>query len=284
MRGLLCVLLLGCATGGAAGDGDTDLPNRGFVPYEEVRDADDRLVRVLDVPHEAPCAVVEGAALWLYSASCVDEVCSIERARTEDGLSFEPPETVMEGARAPHVVRAGGEWRMAYVDAEGRIGVARGDGRTFHGAVTALSGEAPSLAGEHLYFVREAAVWRAGADGTGARQVMTGGEGCTDADGAPEKCWDAEGVADAEVRLAETATGRVVYRMVYTATGGGLGFAASADGVRWSRFAFNPLLDKASDGTNVRFGDRYALYFAAGGSEPYVAAAFNDPSAPSESF
>jgi len=262
---------LGCATGGAAGGGDTDLPNRGFVPYEKLRDADGAVVRVVE-GLDAPCAVVEGEALWLYLEDC-EGACRVVRVRSEDGVRFTAPEEVVASGRAPFVV---GE-SMAYVDGEGRVVV--------DGVTTEVRGEAPSLAGEHLFFVREGALWRAGLGGMGAERVMGGGTGCVDARDEETRCWDAGGIVDAEVRISTGATGRSLYRVVYTAEEGGVGFAASADGRAWSRFAFNPVFeDRARSPTNVRFGDVFALYFAAGRAQRFVVAAFNDQGAPSESF
>ncbi len=279
------MVVAGCATGGSAGGGDTELPNRGFVPYEKVRDAEENVIPVLAAPLDAPCAVVDGDTLWLYAEACDGDDCHVERAGSTDGVSFGERTSVLDGARAPHVVRDGAAWRLAYVAADGRIGVARGDGGRFEGASTEVMGEAPSLAGESLYFVRDGAVWRAAVDGTGASAVMGGGEGCPDAFGGEEKCWDADGIVDAEVRQTTSATGRELYRMVYTGASGGVGFAVSADGSSWSRFAFNPVLpDRARGPTNVRFGDRYALYFGVGRADRFVVAAFNDDGAPSESF
>jgi hypothetical protein len=256
---LLCVF--GCATGGEAGGGGSELPNRGFSPYETVQDGDAGVLRVV-LEADEPCAVADGDGVFLYLQVCDGDRCAIERRRADDGVHFGEPEPVRDDGRAPFATSDG---RLAYVTDAGFIAV--------DDDVSTHQGSAPSLTTDALYFVRDDAVWRAVGDE--AVQVF----------GAAESGWDRDGVADAEVRAETTATGRDQYRMVYTAVGGGIGFAASADGTTWSRFAFNPVLEGSARGpTNLRLGDRYALYFAVGRIERFVVAAFDDAGAASSAF
>jgi hypothetical protein len=105
-------------------------------------------------------------------------------------------------------------------------------------------------------------------------------------------CWDGAAVTSPEVRVATTAAGRTVYRMFYAGRLGGkrdLGFAASWDGLDWSRFAANPVLDDAVDEldpSNLWLGDRYHLYYyeSQGLTARGVALAVNQEGAPSETF
>ncbi len=95
MSRLLPLLLVGCAAGGAAGGGDTDLPNRGFVPYEVVMDAE-RVARILP-GLGSPRADVVGGKVVLLAERCA-EACEWVRLESLDGLDFGAPSP----ADAPH--------------------------------------------------------------------------------------------------------------------------------------------------------------------------------------
>ena len=217
--------LAGCAAGGEAGGGGTDLPNRGFAPYEVQRDGDAGLLHVVEGA-VAPRATVEGDRVVLRVEACEGEVCADQRWVSRDGLEFE----------ADGVVEAAEQ-------------------------------------GDRGFFVRDGAVWR-GAGGA-ETEVFT----------AQDEGWEKEGISGAEVRVEATATGRELYRMVYAGVGGGVGFAASVDGVTWSRFAFNPVLEERARGvSNVRFGDRYLLYLGLGRGAGFVVVALDEAGAASSDF
>ena len=229
----------------------------------------------------------------------------IVRAESFDGLHFGQPEVVLEadtqlpwlGGRvgAPSVIRHEGMWFMAFEFGQGSaIGLAWSvDGRHFipHeqpllepvGADEAGGIFSPSVvmigpnevrvfyesrSTEGVASLRSARsddTWQFTRDGL----TLGPGVGCLDVQGQPEACWDAQGVAQPDVRLATTASGRRVLRLVYVGIGQGgkrLGFAASWDGTTWSRFALNPTLTEPaplSHPSNLRIGARYMMYMSA---------------------
>lgn len=254
-----------------------------------------------------PFAYSESAASPVdvyYERVRADGTSVIERARTEDGLHFAAPELILDPANAPSWVadRVGGPsvarldstWLLAFAYGEGAgVGLAWSfDGVHFEVDSEPLvarsgSGESggirsPSLLvtdeGFELYYSATTggdspttSVMRATAGGDLAFEragvALGPGVGCTEPDGQPEDCWDADGVASPEVRLAYTPAGRSVRRLFYTGDGPDkeqLGFAASYDGEFWTRFAFNPVLAtgaRSLEPTTLDRGDHYLLYF-----------------------
>ncbi len=278
-RALAVLLLVGCGTLGAEGGGDTDLPNRGVVPYT---------VATLDGVGELtePAAVVVGAEVHLFATEEAPGGSSVVRLRSQDGLRFGAPEIIEGGARSPSAVVHEGVVQLAFV---------RG-GRVFMGPVgepeaTSIEGDAPSLVsvdGELQLYVSRAEQVLKVVDGRAGPTILLPGRDCVDPAGEPEACWDAGLVGSAEIRVGTSATGRRLWRLMY---GGGrgdarsIGFAASWDGVVFTRYAFNPIvpIDAMYDGdpkdaapSNVRLGDRYLLYFERDG---VLAAAVNDAGA-----
>ena len=222
----------------------------------------------------------------------------------DGGLSYGPAEVVLDGTQgpawleqsvgAPAVIRAkDGTWQMAFeFGARKGIAVATSeDGWRFSWPVEpSLSAEesdvggvgSPSLvllgSSRYLYFDRVAdadestVIALAIDEGTGdfrrIGDVLSPGTDCAEADGTRERCWDASSVSHPEVRVGVTATGKRIFRLWYTGVErkkGALGYAASFDGVSWSRFAFNPIVaDGARDysqPTNVQGDNAYLLYF-----------------------
>ncbi|MCB9729345.1 MAG: hypothetical protein H6744_15820 [Deltaproteobacteria bacterium] len=245
------------------------------------------------------------------------------------GTSFGPSEPVLDPAEAPEwadgrvgapsVLRTDGGWLLAFAYGDGAgIGLARSqDGLHFdvdpqpalaRDPATEASVDAPSLVrfGDQLVLLYEVLgveegatrrIDRALADGDGvsfarAGTALEAGTGCFGADGAEDPCWDRAGVGSPELRVSRTATGRELLRLFYTGYSGkrgDLGFAASFDGVTWSRFAFNPVVAEKLDErgpTNVRFGDIYLLYYVETGSGTAhgIAAARDEAGVPSERF
>ena len=229
----------------------------------------------------------------------------IVRAESSDGLHFGPPEVVLDadarlpwlGGRvgAPSVIRHDGMWFMVFEFGQGwGIGLAWSvDGRHFiphdqpllepvgadeAGGIYSPSAvminpneivlfyESRSADGvASLHSARSDETWQFVRDGL----ILGPGVGCLDIQGQPETCWDAQGVAQPDVRLATTASGRRLLRLVYVGIGQGgkrLGFAASFDGAAWSRFALNPTLTEPaplSHPSNLRIGARYMMYMSA---------------------
>lgn len=310
----------GCATQGGEGGGAANLPNRGIVPYEKVELGDAGVPIVLAPPDDdtrvgGASAVVDGGRVVLY----VELGGSVARAESADGVVFGAPETVLSAGAAigsPAVARAGDAWHLVYVRDGGRaIGYARSaDGRRFEAEAAPLlvaEGEdeaggldGPSLVpvdgGFRLYYAARAdadspfrVAWaESGPDLRFERRgvALEPGAGCVDFLGKTVTCWDADGVESPEVRRARTPTGRTVWRMFYTGRRGGktgLGFAASFDGVAWSRYAHNPVLDDAGserEPSNVLLGGRYLLYFVQGRRPPAIGAAVSAAGRPADTW
>lgn len=239
----------------------------------------------------------ERAIVWMRSsdggASWSDPVVVL------DGSEL-PAAWEADGAiAAPSLLRNGDQWEVAfsYGDDVG-IGLARGttlDSLVVDAEPLLVAGEpsesdgvsAPSLVqyGDErwLYYVTEGtepgddgadvdtgrhiALARIAADGAVTRQGrVLDATICGDL--AAADCPEADGPGSPEVRVARTPTGRDVFRMFYSAGDDGieaLVFAASHDGLTWSRFPFNPVLDEARfdeyGATNVLIGDEYVLLY-----------------------
>lgn len=318
---VLAAAFAGCGTLGGDHGGGEELPNRGIIPYEKVTEGDAGLAFVVPAPEAArldgPSAVADdGVALFV--AVREGERSRVVRADSADGLTFGPTEDVLAADRplaGPSVLRAAGRWHMAVtLDDGAAIGHARSDdGRRFTlDAAPLLAAEGPDEAGGidgpslvadgegfRLYYAARAEAGGpqrillavAGADLRFERRgvVLGPGADCVDFQGAAKACWDAESVGAPEVRRARTATGREVWRLFYAGRRGdtsGLGFAASEDGLSWSRFAHNPVLGDGAerDPTNVRHDERYLLYFLQGRRPLGVAAAVDERGLASEAF
>jgi hypothetical protein len=212
-------------------------------------------------------------------------------------FTFDAPTLVLDDAKDPSVVRLGdGRYLMAYLDASSLVRLATSaDGLTFSdqpatGLPTdaraspslvlsaptspASSSPTPTTSPVSLYTVDIAtnALMRQTADldfaFSSELTVLTPGVECVDLDGEPEPCWDETAITDAEVRLATSPTGRPLLRVFYagrrTSTTS-LGFAASHDGLIFSRYPFNPVVEatiSATAPTTVRTDDAYHLFYA----------------------
>lgn len=274
----------------------------------------------------APSALAQGSRVWLWAedTGLSGEGGQIVAATSDDGgQSWGPlaPSLVPEavpwgpaGLRWPAVAAHEGAYWMVFGEEGGqRLGLARADapeGPWEAQELPALHAQEPWEAGgiaspslvsapEGLILFYEA---RAEADGPSslARAALRGGawardgvvlppgEGCLDAGGALERCWDADGVQSAEVRLATTATGRRLWRAMYLGGRDGIGFAGSWDGVTWSRYAFNPSFDPAGrqrEPSNLRLGDDYLLFFeSAEGTQRGIGLAILRADNPTERF
>lgn len=206
-------------------------------------------------------------------------------------FAFDAPTLVLEDARDPSVVRfPDGRYLMAYLDASSLLRLATStDGLTFTDQpATGLPTEpraSPSLVLSgptasspiatspiSLYTVASDALVRQTADldfaFTTELTTLSPGTDCLDLDGEPESCWDETAITDAEVRRATSPTGRPLLRVFYagrTTSTTSLGFAASHDGLAFSRYAFNPVVDatiSATGPTAVRIGSSYHLLYA----------------------
>lgn len=278
------VLLSACAAQGGDEGGAANLPNRGIAGWVIQGDTEDPFVLVPDdgarETFGGPSALVvdDEVVVWFHVLG--DDAMVVRRAASPDGEAFGPASDALADARDPSVQRApDGRYWMAFADVDG-LGLATSDdGRTFARASSSglPLGAEPSLVvdGDRLivFTVLDGAVVRVEAD-VGARAfgeaivVLSPGVGCADPFGAAEPCWDETTLAGPEVRLATTATGRRVFRMLYAGRRGAtfdLGFAASYDGLTWSRYAFNPVVEEGFSQvapTAIARDDGYALYWA----------------------
>ena len=280
-------------------DSDADVPEPEGEPWVLIPDdpTTDRFT--------GPSALVVDGRLVLFWEREVDGATRIERAESDDGgLTFGTPLTVLDSAGGPDWLggrvgspavlrRSDGSWSLAFVTGNREaIGLATSaDGVTFDlptgPALSAAASEDGGIGGPSLAEV-DGALWlyfdvglgdkdpthialAVSTDGSSYERrgvVLSPGVDCNEADGSRTRCWDADRVAQPEVRVARTASGRRVFRMWYAGakrSKGDIGFAASVDGVVWSRFAFNPIVADPSrdeaEPTNVLLGSRYLLFF-----------------------
>jgi hypothetical protein len=279
---LLVGVLHGCGAAGGPDGGGANLPDRGIAPWTAT-DEDPAIPGLDGLTVRHPTALGEsvtgeGVAL-LAEVEGPDGPAIARLLRQADGDSFGAPEVLLADARSPAAVRDGmGAMRLVWVEADGVIatGVLAEDTATPEiEAVerTGVPGESPSIAltaeGALVVFAVEGGrVVRFDlASPAAVEEVLTPGEGCVDTSGEAATCWDASAIVDADVRRATTATGREVWRMVYTARSGdshAFGFAASWDGHRWSRYVWNPILKPPVGSrrpTVIPDGQRYLMYF-----------------------
>jgi len=302
----IVIMLTACAAQGGDEGGGARLPNRGIAGWIVSGSIDEPFVIESGAGDAAlfggPSAlVVEGEiVVWFHALGAGAPV--VRRAASPDGEAFGPATDALAEARDPSVVCADdGAFWMAFADPEGGLGLARSDdGRTFE-RVTASglpAGTEPSLVIDDrrfvLYAVVDGAIVRAeaGADRAfgEATVVLAPGTDCADAFGVAEPCWDATALGGPDVRLARTATGRRVLRMMYAGRRGAtsdLGFAASFDGLTWSRYAYNPVVEQGfsqESPSAIALPDGYALYWSEPRSASFggVVLARSAPTVPAE--
>jgi hypothetical protein len=299
IAGVVAGVVASCAALGGDDGGGAHLPNRGVVPWTRVtpNDAPFILVPPANAPStrwREPNALVRDGAVHLYveARDTADDSARVLWATSEDGVSFTAPSVALADAAAPSAaIAADGTTWLAFAAPDGAaIGlVSSADGAVFDGVAaevvaTATGDEvvaSPSLVidGDRLvvYFTRATTgsapvIARVSGPPSGPFTpdgvALEAGAGCLASDGAAEPCWDDGGVTSPDVRLATTPAGRRVFRLFYRGVHGAtgaLGFAASWDGLTFSRFPFNPVIDERFDEvgpSSVRLGDRYLLYWS----------------------
>lgn len=319
--GLVAGVVASCAALGGDDGGGAHLPNRGVVPWTRVTpdDAPFILVPPADAPSvrwREPNALVRDGVVQLYveARDTADDSARVLWATSEDGVVFTAPSVALADAAAPSAaVDAAGTTWLAFAAPDGAaIGLASSSDGAYFGLVdpevaTAAAADevlaSPSLVvdGSRLviYFTRVTAgsaptIVRVSGPASGPFTLdgvaLEGGTGCLASDGGAEPCWDDGGVSSPDVRLATTPAGRRVFRLFYRGAHGAtgdLGFAASWDGLTFSRFPFNPVVDERFDEvgpSNVRLGDRYLLYWSEerSASAHGVALAIDDTDAPTD--
>ncbi len=316
----LFVCLCACAAPGGDDGGSANLPGRGLGGWEALGEGP-----LLPLDGEAlevggPAVLVSGDEVHVWYHQKDGETFAIHRviAPRNDGtapLDFGAPARVSVEGRDPSVIPDPADptrLLMAYATPDG-LRLARGDGLVFEElALTLPEGVSPSLVDHDgrlsLYAIMDGALTvsreTSALDSQGGEAdpaslsfaapvpVLTAGSECVDLAGEAEACWDGD-IVDAEVRLATTPTGRQLWRVFYAARPGAtgstsLGFAASDDGLVFSRYAFNPVLD----GVNVtapataRIGSVYHLLVEvrSGPGRSHVGQFVSTPDAPSDTF
>lgn len=293
---LVTVATLGCGAEGGTDGGGAGLPDRGIVPYEKLAPLPDDEVPFLVADGAEPAAIVVDGGVELLLTTPE----GVAHARSADGTAFGSFDTVATGVGAPAIARDGAGFVLAW-EADDAVHVGRTTALTAFptDSLAVVPGvRAPSVVVAKgaivLYAVRDLTVERLeiAEDGSVSAPtvVMRSDEDCLDESGDP--CFDYMGVDSPEVQVATTALGRTVYRMMYTGVGArfdrGIGFAASFDGVNFSRYPFNPVFSdsgRESQPSNVRFGDSYLLYFQdRTGSDEGLGVARIDADSPSDTF
>jgi hypothetical protein len=218
-RGIVLLVLVACATTGADGEGDRNLPTVGMGPFrkldpEEVRGIAPFVLDDREALYREPAVLGEEgtSTIFLYAvARQADGKDAIVRSRAPDGRSFfgtsfhggRRPKVVLtadaawEGSAVggPSVIRANGEV-LLYYSAAGGIGLSRSsDGLTFR------KEPAPVL-------VRD-----------------------------PNASWETTEVHAPSVYALPDGRLRMLY-----AAGVSIGEAESTDGVRWARLGSSPVL------------------------------------------
>jgi hypothetical protein len=309
VRILACVvglwLVHGCGTLGTEPLGSDLVPNRGVGPYtlEEVRDGEVRQPTTVDgLPIDvlSPVVVVEQERVVLYDvAQDVEGLWRVVRRDSEDGWTFQDPESILFEANGPpwaqgpweglHVHHHGGSQFLTLVVAggqslalipEGKNGFSFENARVIVEAESATRLGSPALVtetqGRVLYFDvmvegQQSQIERAReTDERWEREggVFSSGQDCVNASGKESPCWDDAGVGQPDVRLTLGTQGDAVLRLFYVGIRfgkGHVGFAASWDGVTWERGAINPVFSAGrneGEPSNLVFRDAYRLYMA----------------------
>ena len=95
--------------------------------------------------------------------------------------------------------------------------------------------------------------------------LLSPSTGCTDSSGNSLSCWNELEIGSPEVKVAQSGTGRTLYRMFFSGTDGNdknVGFAASFDGQGFEIYEYNPVLSyEAQHVSNIRVGDSYLMYY-----------------------
>ncbi len=297
-------MTLGCAAEGGDEGGAANLPDRGISGWERTEiDDEPFVVRADDAALAGASAIVIDGRVVVYGHR-VNSDGSFELFRAQGdaaGLVFEPATAIGLAGRDPSVVFNDRFW-LAYMTADGIAIATSDDGLDF--VVQPVTGVAtgrthPSLVveGERVRLYLSTGTTLVHSEATTAlafgaeTEVLAPDPECFDTAGEPETCWDADAITEAEVRRARTATGQTVYRMFYAAHDGGsteLGFAASFDGLAFTRYAYNPVVEGTGNErspTSVLAGDTYLLFWDEVRNPPTfggIVRAEHVPSAPSD--
>ena len=306
---LLSLVLVACGTMAEGDGGGENLPNRGIVPFDKLEGPEDDDTSILpfvladgQLDYDEPSALISGERVDLYFQAAGADHTVVKRALSDDGISFDVLETIIEpeldweehSVGAPSIIRFGGELMLFYLGggAQPAVGLARsGDGTSWNRqeapvfapemviaspCVVALDDElamfyAVLTENEDEELVpREIAV-ATSSDGltwTEAGEALSTGTDCLSDAGSEVRCWDETYVTNPGVRVSQTTTGRTLVDLWYTggvAQNSNIGFAGSFGDLRFERYALNPILDDRgaeSSAFVVPFQDRLLMYYS----------------------
>lgn len=303
--------MFACAAQGGDDGGSANLPGRGIAGWEPASQTPVLQSETAPAEVGGPTLIVTGdrVVVWFHQRN--ESGFEIRRAEAphpgpDEAFVFGASTLVLSDGRDPSLVadpdHPGDPSRhlMAYSASDGlRLAALEGETPTPL-AATLPTGISPSLVVEDgrlaLYLIVGGALARSEETSpltfSEPVPVLAPGIDCVDLAGEPEPCWDAGALVDAEVRLAQTPTGRTIWRVFYAARAGqsgstSIGFAASDDGLTFSRYAFNPVLatGNLTAPASARLGDSYHLLTelrASGGAA--VHHQVSTPDAPSDRF
>lgn len=269
-------LLLACGSyGGPSGGGD-GLPTRAIGPWDFARESaepDAPFASVLPETQQAARLFghrLDDGRILLARTETDDALWAVRTWSSTDGRTFEEAETLLtaedldETLTDLHGLPREGRWLFVGIAEDGLPRLAHqqdnGDWRlTDPFDLSAdLRLTSPTLVSVEDRFM----LWAVVVPTEGARRLirldaedlagpwtwgetdLAGGVDCRSSSGQAAPCWDREGPLTFDIRKATTPLGRPIWRLWYTSgsTRSLPGFAASWDGVTWSRFVFNPLL------------------------------------------
>ncbi len=220
----MLLLLAACATTGAEGQGDRNLPTAGVGPFrklgpEEMKGLAPFVFEDPKALYREPAVLRDGDATLLFAVARVSEKDVIVRTRALDERTFfgtsshfgrkplvvlEPDAPWEQALSGPSLVRLGSEVLLFYAGSEG-IGLAR----SADGGITFRKEPGPVLARD-----------------------------------AREGSWEATAPRAPSVYVLPDGRLRMLY-----AAGAAIGEAESRDGVQWSRITTSPVLGPAARNT-----------------------------------
>ncbi len=322
-------LVLSCAQLGGLGGGDANLPNRGIVPYVAAELGDPPSPYILFSPIDdhirylEPYGMAVDNKVYLYVEERnldTDTSTIVLATSTDNGETFTAPQPVLSTSdetlhplSGPSLVCGTDTCLMAlgFGNGQGFLfaeGPAEGPFEIIDDWTIEISEDyeqngiaSPSIirdgSGYAVFYHCRAdvdspyVIARANLGDTVSKVGVVLEGGCPE-DATLFDCWEPDGVQHPDVRVATTAGGQTIIRMLYRGrmgTSGSFGFAASDDGLLFEKFFANPILKSDQTifhPTNVRLEDRYLLFFtrSAAGSNHGIALAINDDGRPSEDF
>lgn len=303
--------MFACAAQGGDDGGSANLPGRGIAGWESASETP--VLRSEATPAEVGgptlLSTKDRVFVWFHQKN--ESGFELRRAEAphpdpDEAFVFAPSSLVLTDGRDPSLVADPdhpddpNRLLLAYSATDGlRLAAVDGTNVTPLDA-TLPAGTSPSLVVQEgilvLYLIVDGSLARSEETSpltfSDPSPVLGPGVDCVDLAGEPEPCWDAGAIVDAEVRLAETPTGRTILRVFYAARAGqsgstSLGFAASDDGLTFSRYAFNPVLatGNLTAPASARLGDTYHLLTelrASGGAS--IGHHVSVPDAPADRF